>query len=267
MDEWIDLLTSIAKEIRSEVLPIIGKPGASEEIWLKEVDGKRNRIDALAAKILLKRLKDSERSLILISEECGELRFGRNPKLYLIVDEVDGTTNATHDIPFYASSLAICDGPRILNATQGVVMNLANGDIYTAKRGGGAKKNGSKIHSSQSTELEEALLVLDAAPTTGATIKALIPLLRSCKHVRHYGAAALEICMLAEGKIDAFIDLRERLRITDVAAAFLILREAGGAAVGRPQKMLNVPLKHDEKVSFLAAGNQRLLKRIADKLD
>ncbi len=266
MKEWDQFLTGIALQIQKEVKPFFGKPEASEEIWLKEVQGKRAKIDAIAARVLLRRLKDAGRSLVLVSEECGELRFGSNPRHYLIVDEVDGTTNATHGIPFYATSLAICDGPRLSNAEEGVVVNLANGDTYTARRGGGARKNGSKIHPSQNLDLKEALLVLDTSPTAGASIADLIPILQSCNHVRHYGAAALEMCLLAEGRIDAFVDLRERLRITDVAAALLVLREAGGAVVGRPRRRLDAPLRHNEKVSFIAAGNQRLLKKVNEKI-
>lgn len=267
MDEWDEFLTSIALEIQNEVKPLFGKTEASEEIWLKEVKGKRARLDAVAARVLLRRLKDSGRSVVLVSEECGELRFGFNPKLYLIVDEVDGTTNATHGIPFYATSLAICDGPRLSDTEEGVVVNLANGDTYTAKRGSGARKNGTRLHSSQNFDLKEALIVVDAFPTSGASIADLIPLLQSCNHVRHYGAAALEICLLAEGRIDAFVDLRDRLRITDVAAALLVLREAGGAVVGRPRNRLNARLRHNEKVSFIAAGNQRLLKSVTEKIN
>ncbi len=266
MEEWNEFLTDIALEIQNKVKPLFGKPEASEEIWLKEVQGKRARIDAIAARVLLRRLKDSGRSFVLVSEECGELRFGPKPKHYLIVDEVDGTTNATHGIPFYATSLAICGGPRLSDAEEGVVVNLANGDTYIAERENGARKNGSKLHPSQNFDLKEALIVLDASPTTGASIADLIPLLQSCNHVRHYGAAALEMCLLAEGRIDAFVDLRERLRITDVAAALLVLREAGGAVVGRPRRRLDARLRHNEKVSFIAAGNQRLMRKVNEMI-
>ncbi len=266
MEDWVDFLRSIAEDIRNEVLPLFGKTEASREVWLKEVSDTRVRIDAVAARVLLRRLKDAGRSVMLVSEECGEVRFGTSPKQYLVADEVDGTTNATHGIPFYATSLALCDGPRLSDAQQGVVMNLANGDIYAAKRGGGAEKNGSKLHPSRRADLEEALLVLAASPSSGATVEELIPFFQSCKHIRHYGAAALELCLLAEGRIDAFVDLRDRLRVTDVAASLLVLREAGGAVVGHPRKTLGARLKHDKKVSFLAAGNERLLKNLGAKL-
>jgi myo-inositol-1(or 4)-monophosphatase len=264
--EWDKLLPSIAEEIRDAVTSLFGRPEAAEDITLNEVKGKRTRIDATAARILLRRLKDSERSFILISEECGEIHFGSNPKEYLIVDEVDGTTNATHGIPFYATSLAICSGPHLSTAEQGIVMNLTNGDTYQATRGEGARKNGSKLQPSQNHNLKEALLVLDASPTSPSSIEQVIPLVEKCNHVRHYGAAALELCLLAEGRIDAFVDLRERLRITDVAAALLILREAGAVAVGHPRNRLNARLRHNEKVSFAAAGNQVLLEKVEDAL-
>ncbi len=53
-------------------------------------------------------------------------------------------------------------------------------------------------------------------------------LIAQTKHIRHYGANALELCYVAEGLTDAFVDLRGRLRTTDVAAGFLIIKEAGG---------------------------------------
>ncbi len=263
MEEWEELLTSIAQEIRDEVNPLFGSPKASDEIKLQEVGGKRTRIDAVAAQVLLRRLKDTRRSFVLISEECGELDFGSNPKEYLIVDEVDGTTNATHGIPFYATSFAICSGPHLSNAELGIVMNLSNGDIYKATRGAESRKNNSKLHPSQNQNLKEALMVLAASPPSAASIEQIIPLVENCNHIRHYGAAALELCLLAEGRIDAFVDLRERLRITDVAAALLILREAGGVAVGHPRNRLNARLRHNEKVSFACVKRHvRILRNL-----
>ncbi len=266
MEAWKEFLTDMAGEIREEVLPVVGSSEASEDVWVAEVRGKRNRIDGIAARILLRCLKESSRSVRLVSEECGDIRIGSNPKRYLVVDEVDGTTNASHGIPFSAISLALCGGPRLSNAILGVVMNLNNGDVYTAERGKGARKNGAKLRPSLQTDLEEALVVLDASPAEGESVRRIIPLIEFCKHVRHYGAAALEMCLLAEGRIDAFVDLRDRLRVTDVAASLLILREAGGVVTGRPKSALNAPLRHNEKVSFLAAGNSKLLAKIEEKL-
>ncbi len=90
----------------------------------------------------------------------------------------------------------------------------------------------------------------------------LIPLLEKTKHLRHFGADALEICYVADGKTDAFIDIRGKLRVTDIAAAYLIIREAGGIMVTPEGDELDVALDATQRVAFIAAASKTFYTEI-----
>ena len=86
-----------------------------------------------------------------------------------------------------------------------------------------------KIQTSKVTGLHEAVIGMDLNTYKVAEVAAkLTDLIQHTKHIRHYGANALELCYVANGLTDAFVDIRGKLRTTDVAAGFLIIKEAGG---------------------------------------
>jgi myo-inositol-1(or 4)-monophosphatase len=80
-------------------------------------------------------------------------------------------------------------------------------------------------------------------------------LIEQTEHIRHFGANALELCYVADGTTDAFVDIRGKLRTTDMAAAWLILNEAGGKITSSSGEPLNVDLDPKQKVEFVAAAN------------
>jgi myo-inositol-1(or 4)-monophosphatase len=145
-----------------------------------------------------------------------------------IVDPLDGTTNWLHGYPEHAVSIAGADagGPRVA-----VVVNSATGETFTAIRGHGARRDGAPIRVSGVERLHLALV------GTGFPFKqqALLPgyletlgrVIASTSGVRRGGAAALDLCDLACGRLDAFWETW--LMPWDVAAGALIVREAGGA--------------------------------------
>ena len=90
----------------------------------------------------------------------------------------------------------------------------------------------------------------------------LTDLIAKTKHIRHFGANALELCYVANGLTDAFVDIRGKLRTTDVAAGFLILKEAGGIITKPDNQELNVELDPKQTVSFVASGNVEIHNKI-----
>jgi myo-inositol-1(or 4)-monophosphatase len=104
--------------------------------------------------------------------------------------------------------------------------------------------------------------------TAKQLVDQLAEVLKRTRHLRHLGANALEICYVADGTTEAFIDIRGKLRITDIAAAYLILLEAGGVFTTPTGTTLNAPLDPKQRVSLIAAANKpihntivRMLKR------
>ena len=144
-----------------------------------------------------------------------------------IVDPLDGTTNFLHGFPAYAVSIAAAvDG--VVEA--GVVLDVPNGDRYTAIRGEGARKNGERLGVSTIDDPSKSLI------GTGFPFKHLAHLdtyqrqfaaiVRTTSGIRRPGAAALDLASVAAGAFDGFWELS--LAPWDVAAGVLLVREAGG---------------------------------------
>ncbi|MFW6084674.1 MAG: inositol monophosphatase family protein [Gemmatimonadota bacterium] len=144
-----------------------------------------------------------------------------------IIDPLDGTTNWLHGYPEYAVSIAAVDGNGL---AAGVVLNSATGELFEAARGHGARRDGDPIRVSELEELRLALVgtgfpfkQLDVLP---AYLDTFSTVLRSTSGIRRAGSAALDLCDVACGRLDAFFEFH--LMPWDVAAGALMVREAGG---------------------------------------
>ena len=132
-------------------------------------------------------------------------------------------------------------------------------------KGEGVHRNGQKIAPSQLASIESAVVGLDLnAFKVLEIVPRLAGLMQKTKHVRHFGANALELCYVADGTTDAFIDIRGKLRTTDVAAGWLILKEAGATITTPDGEPLNAKLSPKQHVSFIAAGNPKIHRIILD---
>ena len=256
---WLPLLEEMARKVRQVALPLFGK---SEAVGRGASGDVTEKIDAVAERAIIQVLEKRKVPCILVSEEIGVKKFGKRPTVYLIADPIDGTANAINGVPFFATSLAVSTGPNINGVIAGVVMNLYDGALFSAEKGGGAKQGGQKIKSSGNQDLEEAIIGVEFNRVDAKQLLRLAPLLKIVRHWRHLGADALELCYVANGLESAFVDVRHILRVTDVAAAYLIVKEAGGIMVTPEGRELNAPLSPTARVSFIAAGNVSLLNKI-----
>ena len=87
-------------------------------------------------------------------------------------------------------------------------------------------------------------------------------MIENIKHTRHFGANAPEVCYVAAGLTDAFIDLRGKIRTTDVAAGFLIVKEAGGVVSDPQNQPINVKLDPKQTLNFVASANIEIHRKI-----
>ena len=144
-----------------------------------------------------------------------------------IVDPLDGTTNFLHGHPMYASSVALAiDGVPAV----GAVSCAPTGERWWAARGEGAWKNRTPIHVSEVEGIHRALIGTGFPFKTEHLLEEhsaqLVRVLGASGGVRRGGAAALDLCYLAEGRFDAFWELF--LNPWDFAAGWVIVEEAGG---------------------------------------
>ena len=144
-----------------------------------------------------------------------------------IIDPLDGTTNYLHGHPQYAISIALTTKGQI---TDGLVYDVERDDLYTASRGKGAHVNGRRIRVSKRIDLNECLIgtgfpVVDQS-MMDTYLKILKDILAKTAGARREGAASLDLCNVASGRVDGFFEFN--LKPWDIAAGSLLVQEAGG---------------------------------------
>ena len=218
-------------------------------------------IDITAETTVLDYLKEINFECIVLGEECGRVELSENPKGFVIMDAIDGSANAVRGVPFFCSSLAFATENRLSSITDGVITNLSTGEMYSASQGKGAFLDDKQISVYKGTPLYKIVGV----NTSGASqeiMKKLQPVFEHHSHTRHFGANALEMAMFSQGLMDVFFDLRDKIRIQDIAAGYIIVKEAGGLLLDSELNPLDADLSYDTRVSFIAAANQGILDEI-----
>ena len=250
--ELLELCRGIYNEIKKSISSLEGTTEADDFMFVGADGTDTKRIDLAAEDKMIECFKKSGKSVRIISEEYGETIIGDPDKLEFaaIVDPLDGTTNAIHDIPFYSLSIAFST-PDLTDIFFGYVCNLANGDEFYAETGKGAFMNGQKIESSKASSIRELTIsAYGYRQNTDRTTK----LCSRVQKLRVLGSVALELCYVAAGKIDAFIDVRRTLRLVDIGAGQLIVKEAGGIVTDGTGNPLFLPDNHIKPVNLVASN-------------
>lgn len=180
-----------------------------------------------------------------------------------LLDPIDGTVNYLYGIPHYAVSIAAEVAGSVVAA---VVRNPVTGEEWTAVAGGGAYLDGRRLTGSAVTELSQTLVATGFGYDPARRVhqaRVLTGLLGEVRDIRRFGAAALDLCYVADGRVDAFYE--KGLAPWDLAAGGLIAREAGlqvtglqGADAGAAMTLAAPPAVHrslhDSLVRLDAAG-------------
>jgi myo-inositol-1(or 4)-monophosphatase len=204
-------------------------------------------IDLVADSVALEILERA--GLGVLSEESG--RHRPEAPLTAVIDPVDGTTNASRGIPWYACSICVIDseGPRV-----SYVANLVSDVRYSAIRGEGAWRDGERIAPSGCRRLGDAVVAISGYPRSRL----------GWSQFRAFGAAALDMCAVAEGTFDAYAVVgNSRLGSWDYLGAMLICTESG-AIVKEVDGLELVTTEHSARRSVAAAGTSELLSEVVD---
>jgi myo-inositol-1(or 4)-monophosphatase len=218
-DALVELLHETALEIRAALdgLDDWGPAGTVPGQYLSDLAA-----DAAGVRVL------DEAGVGVLSEETGLRRADRD--LVIVLDPVDGSTNASRGIPWFATSLCAVDGdgPRAA-----LVVDLPHGRTFTAVRGAGASVDGAPLATSGCTDPAEALVGISGLPSR--------PL--GWRQFRTLGAAALDLCAVAEGTLDGFVDTSPSAHgVWDYLGGALVCAEAGAVvadALGRDLVVLD----------------------------
>ncbi len=250
---FYELCNDVALAVEKAVSGLIGKPEAGTMLRMGADGTPTEKIDEVAENAALAVLEASGRSMRFVSEELGEKIIGRKPEFTFVLDPIDGTFNAVNNIPFFCVPVAIGSSD-LSDIKYGYVKNLVNKDIYSAEKGKGAflktPYTVTKIHVSSHSELSELGVISYSHSPNAIAINN-----HNVRRVRVFGCAALELCYVASGIFDAFIDMRGMLRVTDIAAGKLIVEEAGGIVTDGKGKPLSTPLDVRQRVNVVASNS------------
>jgi fructose-1,6-bisphosphatase/inositol monophosphatase family enzyme len=259
MKQYRDILSIIARRVREADRALPPEYDRGAELGQGADGTPTSSLDKVAEDVILDYVRDNDLPFNVLSEEIGFV--DRKQKKTLVVDPIDGTHNSVLGIPLYSVSLAI--GSRSLADMEvALVQNLVTGDTYTAEKGKGALFNDGPIRTRAFSPYRSVFLVYMGKYSSIENFEVA----RRAVRARAMGCASLEMCLVAQGKADAYYmncEVYERsIRVVDIAASALILREAGGEIVDLTGKPLDMPFDLRVRSNFLAYGDVEARKVI-----
>lgn len=252
---------------RARFLELKGSDEANKELGIGAGGDVMRLLDFELEKAIVESLSGDLGGFTLVSEESGVKECGRG-RYVVIVDPLDGSTNALRGYPACSSAIAIAEGEYLEDIIAAGVINLVTGDLYYAEKGLGAHLNNLKMRPRSTSRVEDAFIAfeLNIRGQINGYVSRIAELIEKARHVRLIGSDALEICFIASGASDAFVDLRNFLRAPDFAASAFILKEAGGVVADANGKLLNCKLDPRARSTIIAACTMELLSDILTRL-
>ena len=226
MTALTDPLAEGAVQAVLEAGELLADPAAVRSIRAKSETDYVTNVDLAVQEFLRERLAALAPDVQFMGEEQDNSALDLTRPCW-ILDPVDGTTNLIHQFQHSAISLALAEGGQIVF---GVVYNPYTEECFAACRGGGALRNGVPIHVSDVSRLEDSLLSTGTVPgrreLADAAFRQMRALYDRCQDVRRTGCASLDLCWVACGRLDGYVELS--LQPWDYAAGMRIAAEAGG---------------------------------------
>lgn len=229
MVEILEVATTLAKQVGERIRATLG---SDVQVTHKGVRDLVTEIDQWSEDQITRGILERFPSHRIVGEETNaialaELEQAVQHGTTWIIDPIDGTTNFVSGIPQVGVSLGVLvEGKR----TVGVIYDPIRDELFTAVRGEGAKKNGHPIRVGSKAALIDGVIATgfpyERQHTWEQHRKLFEPVLLQCRDIRSFGAATLDQCWVACGRLDGFFE--ENLKPWDVAAGSLIVEEAGG---------------------------------------
>ncbi len=244
----MDLNLREIEEIVRSVSPLLLDRSKASDVIVKGKADFVTQVDLAVQHHLEKLLGERFPEIQFMGEEnCGR-DYDPNRPLW-ILDPVDGTTNLIYDFRHSTVSLGLVEhGESIL----GVVYNPYTDEMFSAKKGEGAYLNDKPIHVTDANALEDSLVAIGTTPYNKENADHVFALLKrvfvSCKDIRRCGTASLDLCYVACGRCDAFIE--RDLKPWDYAASIVIIKEAGGDVCDWEGN----PVRFDQNCDILAVN-------------
>ena len=248
-------LEAIADAVQEAVEKIPSSEARGKKVCMGADGTCSSAVDKVAENAALMHIERNRLLLDVLSEEIGYVDNGGEE--VLVMDPIDGTSNAIAGLPYYTVSLAV-GKDALSNIRLGYLRNLATGDSIWAEKGKGAFKNGVPIHV-RKADMDDLFMMIYAGNGAHPDAFSLVKRVRSC---RSLGCSSLEMEIVAEGEADGYFMKAERYtrsaRVVDIAASVVILREAGGEVYDLDGNVLDMPFDLEHRSNFFAVGEKEV---------
>lgn len=235
--------------------------------WLRDVQGNEyftefvkwsrddvtRKFDVESENIILDVFRKEHVSALFVSEEFGSKTFNAKPEYVVIIDPLDGSNNYAANIPYATVSIAVAKYSKkatLKDVLVGVVSEIFRKNTYHAIKNHGVYENNKEFTKPKNIGAPFIFGYLNYESYD--VFKNLEKKFGAFK-LRSLGSASLDIVYVAKSVAGVFLDLRSKLRNVDVAAALLILNEAGGKAKSYHLNLYDVPITRVEKIHSIAA--------------
>jgi fructose-1,6-bisphosphatase/inositol monophosphatase family enzyme len=239
-ESLLTLFDKTAVAVRDAVAPVLG----AERRARTDRPG-QYAIDVVADRAALEVL--GRAGVTVVSEESG-ITGPDTSGITVVIDPIDGSSNAARDIPYWATSLCALDREGPLAA---LVINHATGSSYRALRGRGATRDGRPLEPSTATRVEDAVVGISNFPHR----------MLAWKQFRALGSCALALCDVAYGALDGYFDAGSVHAPWDYLGGYLICLEAGVKVVDTEDRPLGIADPNARR-RIVAAGTAPLLQSL-----
>jgi len=227
---------SLACDVAREAGALIREGRESLQVSHKGAVDLVTQLDLASEALIRERFGQAAPGIPILAEEEGGATESRTR---WIIDPLDGTTNFVHDFPFYCVSIALEEEGML---RLGVIYDIPNDRLYSAEKDKGATCNGRPMKVSTCRSLDKALVAsgfaYDRRSRAEFYLQYVKHFLENAQGFRRCGSAAMDLAMLADGRLDAYWEYG--LNSWDVAAGTLIVKEAGGQVSDTQGKELDL---------------------------
>jgi len=253
-EDWHTILHALSDHIQSKVISVIPQRGKLPYNKFKDL------LDKQAQDAIVETLTEHKVSAKLVSEE-GDVTFG-DGEFIITADPVDGTTNLSRGLQPSVLSISAATGPHQSDVIAAIVTNFYTGESYYAEKDKGATLDEAPIKPAPYIPYRHGLIGMDISkdPQLEKTAR----LIAESRHTRQEGCSAASLCHVADGKLDAHIDIRGIVRATDISAGLLIIKEAGGVYSVNRELFGDLSLTRETRCTVIAANTRRLHDEIMD---
>jgi myo-inositol-1(or 4)-monophosphatase len=259
-DQWFDACRRVVSAQRELFASTVGFRARTHYSGISAGGDRSLVIDRQSEEIAfteLQLLHDDGAQFTAISEERGEVEFGDgSSETRVVIDPIDGSLNARRTLPTFALSFAVASGSSMADVGLAFVHDFGTGEEFTAVRHDGARLNGEPIEAAGPGYGLELVGLEASKPELIAPL--VDGLEGNAYRVRALGSMALTLCYVAAGRLDGMIAARPT-RSVDVAAAQMIVREAGGVLKFDDLPLDGVHLDLSARYDLAAALDEEML--------